>query len=144
MCDLLRTAGAARCRLFTDSQSALAHLAHERANVVIGALDAAPLEGLAWTRTLRRDRECRSRTAPIFLLARSLTASVAEACRRAGANAVIGMPVSNATLLNTIKRVHARPRPFIEEAGYVGPCRRAGIVTAGAGSRRRQTDASAA
>lgn len=142
--DLLRAAGVARARLFTDSSDALTHVTHEKANVLIAALDAAPTDGLAWVRALRREPDCRSREAPVFLHARRLTASLAEECRHAGANAVTGMPMSNGTLLTTIKKVLARPRPFIEGAGYVGPCRRAGIVTAGAGSRRRRTDASAA
>ncbi|HYD72857.1 MAG TPA: hypothetical protein VEF55_06940, partial [Candidatus Binatia bacterium] len=30
--------------------------------------------------------------------------------------------------------------PFVEAAGYVGPCRRAGIVTAGAPKKRRKAD----
>jgi hypothetical protein len=36
--------------------------------------------------------------------------------------------------------VLATPRPFIDAAGYVGPCRRAGIVTAGPAQRRRKVD----
>src|SRR5690349_22466935 len=58
-------------------------------------------------------------------------------------NAAIGMPVSNATMLTTIRKVIANPRPFVEEEGYIGPCRRAGIVSAGRGSGRRRTDTSA-
>lgn len=139
--DLVRAAGALRSRLIADSEVALAHVTHEQINVLIVALDAAPIDGLTWVRQMRRERACRSRTAPVFLLARTLTQSVAEACRRAGANAVIGMPFSNAVLLSTIEKVLAKPRPFVEEAGYVGPCRRAGIVTAGKGARRR-TDSS--
>lgn len=141
--DLLSGAGVSRRRQFTDSGTALHHLASESVSVVMISLDAEPMEGLAWVRALRRDSAAQSRKAAVFMLARTLTRSVAESCRRAGANAVIGMPVSNATLLNTIQKVLARPRPFVEEAGYVGPCRRAGIVTAGAGSRRR-SDAAAA
>jgi DNA-binding response OmpR family regulator len=139
--DLIRTAGAQRSRLYADSEMALEQIMHQYHGVLIVALDAAPTDGLAWVRRLRRIRTCKSRTSPVFMLARSLTLSVAESCRHSGANAVIGMPVSNATLINTIKKVLARPRPFIEEAGYVGPCRRAGIVTVGIGARRR-TDSS--
>ncbi|NJM35956.1 MAG: hypothetical protein HC850_16135 [Rhodomicrobium sp.] len=52
------------------------------------------------------------------------------------------MPISGGVIINTVKKVLARPRPFIDEAGYVGPCRRAGIVIAGVGSRRRRSDTS--
>jgi CheY-like chemotaxis protein len=138
--DLLRAAGAAPARIETDSEAALTSLGCLQPNILVTALDAAPVEGLAWVRALRRTKDPRTRTAVVFILARALTASVAEACRVAGANAVIGLPVSGATLINTVKKVLAKPRPFIEAAGYIGPCRRAGIVTAGAGSRRRRSD----
>lgn len=140
MLDLLLAAGVALARFVADSDLAIRQLARAQANVLIAALDAAPMDGLTWVRTLRRTLDCPARKAPVLLLARSLTPSVAEACRLAGANAVIGIPVSSATLINTVRKVLAKPRPFIEEAGYVGPCRRAGIVTAGAGSRRRRSD----
>lgn len=138
--DLLRDAGAKHARLFTDSNLAFAKAAGERTDIIIIALDATPKDGLAWVRSLRWDRDARSRMTPVFLLARKLTAAIAEKCRRVGANAVIGMPVSSATVLNTIRKVLAKPRAFVEGESYVGPCRRAGIVTAGAGSRR-QSDA---
>src|SRR6185312_15154144 len=36
--------------------------------------------------------------------------------------------------------VLTQPREFIDAEGYVGPCRRAGIVTAGAPRKRRKAD----
>ncbi|NWG54965.1 MAG: hypothetical protein HXY28_14735 [Hydrogenophilaceae bacterium] len=138
--DLLRNANVPRPRIFADGEAALAYAAQTAVDVLITALDAKPNDGLAWVMALRRSRASRSRQAAVFLLTRTLTPSVAEACRRAGANAVIGLPVSGSTLMGTITKVLAKPRPFVEADGYVGPCRRAGIVTAGAGSRRRRTD----
>jgi hypothetical protein len=65
---------------------------------------------------------------------------MAEECRHAGANALIGKPLSAKVLTTTITKVLANPRPFIDAEGYVGPCRRAGIVTAGAPKKRRKVD----
>lgn len=143
MSDVLRTAGAPRAITIADSNEALAALASDACNIVLIDLDAQPTSGLEFVRALRRNRTSRSRRALVFLLARKLTASVVEACRLSGANAVIGMPVSNATILTTIRKVIANPRPFVEEEGYIGPCRRAGIVSAGRGSGRRRSDSSA-
>jgi CheY-like chemotaxis protein len=138
--DVLHAAGAPRAVCIDKSDEALAVLASDACNIVLVDLDATPTPGLDFVRALRRNRSSRSRRALVFLLTRKLTASVVEACRLSGANAVIGMPVSNATLLTTIKRVIDNPRPFVEENGYVGPCRRAGIISAGKGSGRRRTD----
>lgn len=143
MHDLLRTAGARRVCTFGDSDEALRLIARDASNIVLIDLDAAPIQGLDFVRALRSNRTSRSRQALVFLLARKLTASLVEACRLSGANAAIGMPVSNATMLTTIRKVIANPRPFVEEEGYIGPCRRAGIVSAGRGSGRRRTDMSA-
>jgi hypothetical protein len=68
---------------------------------------------------------------------------MAEECRHAGANALIGKPISAKVLLATINKVLSKPREFIDAEGYVGPCRRAGIVTAGAPRKRRKADDSA-
>ena len=143
MHDLVRTGGARRVCTFGDSDEALHLLARDASAIVLVDLGAIPISGLEFVRALRSNRASRSRRALVFLLARKLTASLVEACRLSGANAAIGMPVSNATMLTTIRKVIENPRPFVEEEGYVGPCRRAGIVSAGRGSGRRRTDMSA-
>src|SRR5262249_31646105 len=49
-------------------------------------------------------------------------------------------PLSAKVLTATIHKVLTQPREFIDAEGYVGPCRRAGIVTAGAPRKRRKAD----
>ncbi len=70
-------------------------------------------------------------------------ARMAEECRHAGANALIGKPISAKVLMATINKV-LTPAARVHRcrAGYVGPCRRAGIVTAGAPKKRRKADES--
>lgn len=138
MIDLLRNAGVPKISVLADPSYALDEAIRCRANILIVAADGA--ESLAWVRELRRSTSHPARKAPVFMISSALTLALAERCRQAGANAIIGKPVSTATLLNTIKKVLVKPRPFVEEANYVGPCRRAGIVTAGAGARRRKAD----
>jgi DNA-binding response OmpR family regulator len=138
--DLLRNAGVEKVKVFLDSQDAMDWLQSNSANIVILALEAGPLPAVGWTKNFRRNPCVMDRKASVFLTSRAFSRAVAEECRHAGANALIGKPVSAATLLATIKKVQANPRDFIDDSDYVGPCRRAGIVTAGKGSRRRQSD----
>jgi len=138
--DLLRNAGVDKVKMFASQDDALAVMETYNANVVIAALEMSPLDGAAWTRLYRRNRKLPGRKAAIFITSGAFSRSMAEDCRHAGANALIGKPISGKVLLATINKVLGAPREFIDGEGYVGPCRRAGIVTAGAPKRRRKSD----
>jgi CheY-like chemotaxis protein len=140
MVDLLRNAGADKVKMFASQDDALAVMETYNANVVIASFEMSPLDGAAWTRLYRRNRKLPGRKAAIFITSGAFSRSMAEECRHAGANALIGKPVSGKVLLATINKVLTAPREFIDAEGYVGPCRRAGIVTAGAPKKRRQSD----
>ncbi len=138
--DVLRGAGVRRLKLYADSQTALAEAGGMDANIVIIAADAQPIAAFDWIRSLRRMHTSPARKSSVFVTSPALTASVVSQCRIGGANAAIGLPISNASLVNTVKKVLASQRPFIDCEVYVGPCRRAGIVVAGAGHKRRRSD----
>lgn len=142
MLDLLRDAGAARLKLIADSNAAMDALEVLAPNIIVAAVESTPIDGVAWTRAFRRNRRVANRKAPIFLTSRAFSRSLAEECRHAGVNALIGKPLSAKILIATINKVLANPREFIDADGYVGPCRRAGIVTAGPVQQRRKVDES--
>lgn len=138
--DILKSAGVERLKIFASQEDALQTLARNSCNVVIASYEMAPLNGAAWTRAFRRARALPGRKASIFITSNAFSRAMAEDCRHAGANALIGKPLSAKVLLETINKVLTRPRVFIEAEGYVGPCRRAGMVTAGAPGKRRKAD----
>jgi CheY-like chemotaxis protein len=141
--DLLRNAGVDKVKLVADQTAAFDLLEVYNANVVITSFEMAPLDGAAWTRLYRRNHKLPGRKQAIFVTSGAFSLSMAEECRHAGANALIGKPISAKVLTATINKVLSKPREFIDAEGYVGPCRRAGIVTAGAPKKRRQADDSA-
>lgn len=138
---VMRGAGVASVKVIRDNSIGFETLAD--ANLVILSTDAAPLDCFEWVKALRRT-QFSVRKLPVFLVSGALTLALVEKSKHAGANAIIGQPASTAAILNVITKVLGKPRPFIEAAGYVGPCRRAGIATAGAGARRRKADTQAA
>lgn len=138
--DLLRNAGVDKIKVFTDSEAAMDTLELSPANIIICSLESTPIGAVAWTRAFRRNMKALNRKAAVFVTSRAFSRSIAEDCRHAGANALIGKPLSGKVLTATISKVLGAPRPFIDAAGYVGPCRRAGIVTAGAPKKRRKAD----
>lgn len=141
--DLLRNAGVDNVKVVTDQNAAMDLLEVYNANVVIASFEMAPLDGAAWTRLYRRNRKLPGRRQAIFVTSGAFSLAMAEQCRHAGANALIGKPISAKVLMATVTKVLSKPREFIDAEGYVGPCRRAGIVTAGAPKKRRKVDDSA-
>ncbi len=145
MLDLLRNAGVDKVRVVQTQEVAIDLLEVYNANVVIASYEMGPLDGATWTKGYRRNKKLPGRKAAIFITSGAFSRLMAEECRHAGCNALIGKPISGKVLLNTINKVLTQPREFIDtETGYVGPCRRAGIVTAGAPTKRRKADDSAA
>lgn len=138
--DLLRNAGCDKVKVVMDQVQALDLLEVYNANVVIASFEMAPLDGAAWTRVYRRNKKLPGRKQAIFITSGAFSLAMAEQCRHAGANALIGKPISAKVLMATITKVLSKPREFIDAEGYVGPCRRAGIVTAGAPKARRKAD----
>lgn len=141
--DLLRNGGVDKVKVVADQAQAMDLLEVYNANVVIASFEMTPLDGAAWTRLYRRNRKLPGRKQAIFVTSGAFSLSMAEECRHAGANALIGKPISAKVLMATITKVLSKPREFIDAEGYVGPCRRAGIVTAGAPKKRRKADDSA-
>jgi CheY-like chemotaxis protein len=140
--DLLRNAGVDKVKAYEDAVVALEVLEVFNANVVIASFEmTGAMDGAAWTKTFRRNKKLANRKASIFITSAAFSLNMAEQCRHAGANALIGKPISAKVLIATINKVLSKPRAFIDAEGYVGPCRRAGIVTAGAPRKRRRADA---
>jgi CheY-like chemotaxis protein len=128
--DLLRNAGVDKVKVFTTPEHAIDTLEVYNANIVIASFEMAPLDGAAWTRAYRRNHKLPGRKQAIFITSGAFSLAMAEKCRHAAAK----------VLTATINKVLSQPREFIDAEGYVGPCRRAGIVTAGAPKKRRKVD----
>lgn len=142
MFDLLRQAGVEKVRCMEDAGEALEMLEAYRANIIIMSFEQPDQDAAVWTRKFRRSKDVANRKASVFVTSAAFSRTMAEQCRHAGANALIGKPLSAKVLLATINKVLTQPREFIDAEGYVGPCRRAGIVTAGDPKKRRKADAS--
>jgi CheY-like chemotaxis protein len=141
--DLLRNAEAEKIKAVGSGEEAIELLEVYAANIVITSFELPGEDGAAWTRAFRRNHNLANRRAAVFATSSAFSRTMAEECRHAGCNALIGKPISGKVLTATINKVLSNPRPFIDAPGYVGPCRRAGIITAGAPKRRRKADEAA-
>ncbi len=97
------------------------------------------LDGLAFTRGLRRsDFACRK--APVIMLTAHATPAAILGARDAGVHEFLRKPFTNKDLIRRIEVVVCYPRGWVEAVGYVGPDRRRFNSAEYKGARKRPAD----
>lgn len=129
---------------FRDADAALASLAEHPPRLVVAGSGEEADEVLEFTRRLRRLKAEPLRRVPVLLLA-PLDCSIRweRSARDAGAHFCLAADFGPETLLAAAHRALHDKRPFIDSAGYVGPCRRVADGDAFRGRRQRQDDSPA-
>jgi len=118
---------------------ALALAAKVDPEVIFCELTAGKLDGLAFTRALRRsDLACRQ--APVVLTSAEADAAAILAARDAGAHEFMRRPFTHKDLARRLEAVVGRPRGWVEAVDYVGPDRRRFNSAEYDGPLRRQAD----
>lgn len=108
-----------------DADTAMPYLAERPIDVVLVSWEEAdPLNGLAFIRRVRQLEDNRQRQIPIILVTAGLTRQLVLAGRDAGADEFLAKPISPAALQQRLQMVIETPRPFIDCAVFLGPCRR--------------------
>lgn len=82
------------------------------------------LNGLRFIRELRRVDDDRMRRLPVVFITSALTKQMVIDGRDAGADEFLSKPISPAAMKQRLEMVVETPRPFVDCAVYVGPCRR--------------------
>lgn len=91
--------------------------------VIFCELSAGAIDGVAFTRALRRsDLACRK--APVVLVTAQATAASILAGRDAGAHEFLRRPFTTRDLCRRLEAVVLQTRPWVEAIDYVGPDRR--------------------
>lgn len=98
------------------------------------------LSGLAFTRRIRNGYNFVPRELSIILTTNAPTKLFLEATREIGVDEVVVLPFTAQSLLTRIRSVIERPRPFVDCAVYVGPCRRRRMLQDYKGPKRRIED----
>jgi two-component system, chemotaxis family, chemotaxis protein CheY len=129
---------------FADGSAALSAVLSISPDFILTDLSMAPMDGLTFTKTLRKARDERARQIPIIMVTGFTERSKLEAARDSGISAVLAKPVTATTLYNRIEEVILRPRTFLNVPSYMGPCRRRVNNPYYVGPMRRSTDNAAA
>lgn len=140
---MLEAFGVTRVQRTGDGQEAL-HLMEnspEPIDLVIADWQMEPMSGMAFLKHVRQELQGRARRMPIIICTAHTDLERVIALRDAGANEVLTKPVSPASVYERLTRALIRPRPFVAEDAYTGPCRRRRRKETGFADRRAKNRA---
>jgi DNA-binding response OmpR family regulator len=140
ICDVLRNAGFTDITQAANGDELLQLVEQTRPRIVVMAAAFPDLSGLAFTRRIRNGYNFVPREMSIILTTDAPTKSFLEATREIGVDEVVVLPFTAQSLLARIRSVIERPRPFVDCAVYVGPCRRRRMLQDYNGPKRRMED----
>ena len=98
------------------------------------------VDGIAFTRKLRRGHLA-CRMVPVIMVTAHATPASIMAARDCGVHEFLRKPFAIKDLIRRIEAVAAKPRNWVEAVGYVGPDRRRFNSGEYRGTRRRRADA---
>lgn len=124
LCDMLRGLGGYDSHKASNGQEAIEMMETLKPDIVITDLNMAPVDGFALARWIRRSPASPKRSMPIIVLTARKDAETIVTARDHGVSELLVKPVVPKQVVSRLHSVFFEPRPFIEEATYVGPCRR--------------------
>lgn len=128
-----------------DLAEGKAHLAEQPVDVIVLSWEPTdPYDGLAFVKELRRANDAYIRRLPVILVTSALTRETVLAGRDAGVDEFVSKPIAPAALQQRLQMVVETPRPFVDHAVYIGPCRRRKNPADYHGAKRRENDRPAA
>lgn len=137
--DLLRSLGCAETVVAREPDAGLGFLEARAPLVVMCAGRMAPMDGFAFTKTLRHATNVRDCTVSVVLTFSGPDRGDVLSALNAGADALLPFPMSSNQMRQMLLALCTQKRPFVRAATYVGPCRRRGLVQ-GSGVVRRLED----
>lgn len=137
---LLRAAGVVRVTETATAAAAFDTMCVSTVDLVILDWKMAPIDGLAFARMVRCDRNSPNPFVPILMLTAHTEISRVAAARDAGVSGFIKKPISTRLLFDRISSALTDTRNFIRSDDFFGPDRRHGQLTSYAGPYRRAGD----
>jgi CheY-like chemotaxis protein len=137
---LLQAMGCRQFQEAADGTAGLAQIAAARPDFILTDLSMAPMDGLDFTRAVRRLPDVADCVVPIIMVTGHTERRRIQAARDAGVSEILAKPVTPAGLLHRVEQIVLRPRPFVRSPAYAGPCRRRHALPDYGGPWRRESD----
>jgi CheY-like chemotaxis protein len=137
---LLNSAGIHQIHEANDGAAALEILHARKCDLILCDLAMEPMDGLDFTREVRRSKKSANPFAPIIMISGYTEKHRVEEARDAGVTEFLAKPITSQSLFTRIAEIMEHPRAFVRCAGYFGPDRRRKTNDAYSGPWRRQED----
>lgn len=121
-----------------DGQAALETLAQQQVDVVISDINMAPMDGIEFTRRLRKPNNGLNPFVPVLMVSGHTEVSFVKDAQAAGVTAFLAKPMTPANLHKKLTALVESPPPLIQAHSYCGPDRRRYSVRTR--KRRRASD----
>ncbi len=108
--------------------------------IVITTSRLPEVSGLEFTRLIRAGYKNVSRLLSIIVMTDTPTKAFLDAAQASGVDEMLVRPFTAQAVGVRLKAVLERPRPFVDSAVYIGPCRRRRMIEDYHGPRRRFID----
>ena len=140
--ELLQNIGLGQGWTSTSTAQALTLAADVDPQLIFTEFAGEAVDGIAFTRRLRRGH-LGCRMVPVIMVTAQATPASIMAARDCGVHEFLRKPYAIKDLIRRIEAVAAKPRNWVEAVGYVGPDRRRFNSGEYRGTRRRRADAAA-
>ena len=121
--ELMRDVARSQVHVAETNEKALRTAGAFDPQIVFVELSSGPVDGVGFTRALRRSH-MPARYAPVILVTGQATAAGILAARDAGVHEFLRKPFTMKDLLRRLEAVTMRQRDWVEAVNYVGPDRR--------------------
>lgn len=138
--EILRNLGVRSVSVAVDGEDGLDAFDSVRPDVLITDWMMPNIDGIELTRRVRASEDETLKVTPIILVTANNRKSQIEFARNSGVDEFILKPVSVKSVCDRLREVIERPRNFIDDPGYSGPCRRRRAEPSFKGPYRRFDD----
>ena len=107
-----------------NGEEAFARLREHGADFILTDLSMEPVDGIAFTHTVRSAEDSPNPYVPIIMVTGHTERHRVEAARDAGVTEFLAKPLTAQNLLLRVLEIIERPRSYVRCPGYFGPDRR--------------------
>jgi two-component system chemotaxis response regulator CheY len=138
--EILRNLGVRSVSVAVDGEDGLFAFDSVRPDILITDWMMPKIDGIELTRRVRALNNDSLKITPIILVTANNRKSQIEFARNSGVDEFILKPVSVKSVCDRLREVIEKPRYFIDDLGYCGPCRRRRTDPEFRGPYRRHDD----